>query len=535
MNSSAANLVRRISQFLGAGTPQWNGSSRRLASEYVELVDQLCQRFNLAQLQMELEDFEEARNALHEPSSLLVETRELQFPRRLEWEKLIRSHQGPFRKLITPDEILQLEMKLRGHSAPGNGKRSPIRNDGILSRIPEDPGQAAKAFALEAGFAQGKSPAWIKMIPLVGAILVIGLGLLILAIFGSGFHKKPTVEKEGEPLTPEQLADLKNKKDQAKPIPGEVAFADKNKQANGANKEKEDQSGNGGELLKPVRRAPVEKQPLVDVPNPANAKDKTPAQVALEMAGQEMAGQKMAADKLGEGKNQEQGKPAPKAEIPLAPGMVRSPEIAKLDALITQYTQPDSASKLKGWLKLEKDTANKAALDGLLFFIRSDVGLLGRKPPLEWKDLPVEISSGRTLNTSYKDLFKADKLKRMIHSGKQGEHELSDWFNTVIRSDMKALQFFSESPHVVFPESIFSCAANIDLVDEFTRFIDKKILEYEGDKPVKVNGYIVALLREKRDLRDRSTENFLADIVAIQTELKRRVRTARYPWKNEAK
>jgi hypothetical protein len=243
----------------------------------------------------------------------------------------------------------------------------------------------------------------------------------------------------------------------------------------------------------------------------------------------------MAGQKNGNGKNQDQGKDAPKAEPPLVPGMVRGPEIVKLDALIMQYTKPDSAIKLKAWLKLEKDTANKEALDGLLYFIRSDVGLLGRKPPLEWKDLPGEISSGRTLNTTYKDLFNSDKLKRMIHSGKQGEHELSDWFNTVIRSDMKALQFFSDSPHVTFPDSIFSFAANVDLIDEFTRFIDKKIIEYDGDKPVKVNGYIVALLRERRELRDRPSEYLLADIVAIQTELKRRIRTARYPWKNEAK
>lgn len=525
MNSSAANLVRRISQFLGAGTPHWNGSSRRLASEYIDLIDHLCQRFNLAQLQMELDDLEEARNALHDPNSLLMETRELQFPGRMEWEKLIRTHHGPFRKLITPEEILQLEKKLGELYGSGKGKRSDIRDDGLLSRIPDDPRQAAKSIVREAGFAHGKSPVWIKMIPLVGAILVIALSLLILAVFAPGLNKKTTAENEGEALTPELLADQKNQNDRPLPKPGEIVFAGNNQPANAANKEKEDQPGNGDGLLKPVQRPFMEKKPPIDAPDQAIEKDKKTAQVAVEMAGQKMA----------DGKNQEQGKVAPKAEIPLAPGMVRGPEIAKIDGLITQYTQADSAIKLKGWLKIEKDTANKAALDGLLHFIRSDVGLLGRKPPLEWKDLPGEISSGRTLNTSYKDLFNSDKLKRIIHSGKQGEDELSDWFNTVIRSDMKALQFFFDSPHVVYPESIFSFAANVDLIDELTRFIDKKIIEYDGDKPVKVNGYIVALLRERRDLRDRPSEYLLADIVAIQTELKRRIRTARYPWKNEAK
>jgi hypothetical protein len=543
MNSTAANLVRRINQFLGGGHPQWNGSSKRLAVEYTELVDRLSQRFSLAQLQLDLEDYEEARAALHLPEPLLVEIRGLQFPRRLEWEKLVRSHEGPFRKLVSLDDVLRLEQQLqsKGPGKPGPLKRQrnqePVpggRPANPLAQFAKDPDTAARQLASVAGFADARSPASIRMIPFVVAILAVGLALFLLAVVGPRFLAKQAADQDAG-MGAEELANLKDKPAVNKNLPGEVAFGprenagepgkgDANLQENGRPLKKAGEKA-GGFAKQDDQKIVPEKGDPADKKNPIE-----PQQVAQGQGANEKAGKKeLSPDEMKKGAGLKKAANLP--EAPLPPGKVRGPEILALGEMIDAYAQEDSGGKLKTWLQLEEDTADKAAVNGLLDFIRADFGLVGRKPPLQWKDLPEWIESGRSLNRVPAELFHPEKLKSMLKSGKQAEADLVDWCNKMIVADLKPTRFFSDAPRVVYPEALFSFAANVDLVDEFTKFIDRKMIEYDGGRPKKVKPFMVVILKEKRDLKNMSNDDLLTSLVAINTELKRRVRSAHYPWK----
>lgn len=495
MTSQAHDLVRRINQFLGGGSPHWNGQAKRLAEDYQNLFGSLAERYHLAKLHLELEDVSEARKVFSQPFSLVQELRALQFPRRWEWERFIRSQIGSPTKPVTLDDVVTLEKQLAAGAPPESPTHGLQRHT------------IARHMAREVGFADSSGSVLLRMLPLVGLIVAMSLGLLLLAVVGPSFFREPQ-KPEPEGINPEDLAGLGKKPAEGNP-PGQAIPA-----------------------ALPKEKGPLARAPKADAPKDDPRKpDLPPAQPEAQVrAGPEKPAPKK--DDLG-------GLLAPPAQPvaqdepkPLPPGFVRGPEVEMVHGWLEKYLARDDAARLKHWLQLNHEMASKEALEGLLKFIRADMGLLGKKPPLDWLDLQARLDQEKTLNQTPRQLFDRDRLQRMTRVGKVGEFELVDWFATVVKSDQKALQFFTDKPSMVHAEALFAFAANVDRIDEFTRFLDTKVIEYEGGRPKRLRPYITVILKEKREMKELTDEGLLKEVVAINSELKRRVQSARYPWKD---
>ena len=500
MSQSTRQLVSKIQNLVSKPQAHWTPIHQSLANEYTSLVSNLCDRATVVDFQWELGGIDEAKIALRHPTDLMEELRLLHFPTSSIWINMLKNRGINPRPLpeIAPLIVISQKLSSASNVRSGTKKRNgppPIpgsTSDFDLEGLDGDmPVPVTRRLKNEAGFAPKGSSATIRMLPLAIGIMVISLGLLSLAIIGPMLMKpKDGAQANGEnnidkePLDPKELLIPKDIQGNP-PIPDKEIVPEKNEPR---------------PLLKKanVNPLPDPKDKPEPIPEPAK---KAPPKVEAP------------------------AKPEPMEIMPkaLAPGMVASAEIAQLGALLSKNGA--NGSTIKTMLELDADTANQKSLNRFLSFVRSDLGLVGRKN-LSITDFLEMAGWQKPLETAQASLFDPERLGRIAKGYPRSEEELSSWMASVILTP-NAFVLVDPKRKSIQLEVLLGLAANEKVMADLLDTINKKVITEMDPKtgtPTKIAVRYEVMLQQKRDLKNRTNSDLCQDISVIRGELARRLK-----------
>ena len=516
MSQSTRQLVSKIQNLVSTPKAHWTPIHQNLANEYITLVAGLADRATVVEFQFEFDGIEEAKIALRHPTDLMEELRLLHFPTNSVWIKMLENrgiHPRPLPEIapliqiaqkISSGSSLNLSKKPRkspppisgGSGSKSGGKKNP--EDSFLDDLElVDDLPVTRRLRNETGFAPKSSPTSIRMLPLALGIVIVSAGLLALAIFGPMLMKPKDKElaqgdkpADNEPLDPQALLIPRNNE----PEP-------------------------------PIRNPepPVAKKDPFPVLKKANnnplpdAREKPEANPGIP-------------------KKNIQPKVEPKAEpVPMekpprvpSPGAIQSPDIAKLGTLLDSHGPNGSA--VKAMLEMDGDIANQKSLARFLAFIKSDLGLAGRKS----LTLPefFEIAAWqKPLGNEQSILFAPDRLVRCSSGTARGEEELSSWLASAILTP-NAFILVDPKRKSIQLDVLLGLAASEQAMADLLNAINKKVISERDPRngtPTKIAIRYQVMLQQKRDLKSRTNDDLCQDVSNICGELARRLKAIGHP------